>query len=174
MPLALKENPDELVATLQEIFRQILSVSTTFVAASVPVNVFNRAEITDNVYIALFQVDEQARPYWVGNVKKLRLAGANDASADGVLVDSTGTPAIAADGRIRFDALTDWTIPQALPPADANIGEVEGRDGRVVARGGAGQRHPGYDVRDRRRQPARRAARRGASSTHYPKPPARR
>ena len=144
VPLALTENPDELVAQLQEIFRQILSVSTTFVAASVPVNVFNRAEITDNVYIALFQVDAKARPYWVGNVKKLRLAGANDASADGVLVDSTGNPAIAADGRIRFDALTDWTLPNALPPADTNAGEVDGRDGRVVARGGAGQRIPGF------------------------------
>ncbi len=144
VPLPLSEDPDELVATLQEIFRQILSVSTTFVAASVPVNVFNRAEITDNVYIALFQVDAQARPYWVGNVKKLRLSGANDSSADGVLVDATGTPAVAADGRIRFDALTDWTIPAALPPADPDAGEVDGRDGRVVARGGAGQRIPGF------------------------------
>ena len=36
---------------LRNIFQQILSVSTTFVAASVPVNVFNRAEIIDNVYI---------------------------------------------------------------------------------------------------------------------------
>ncbi len=144
VPLALSENPDELVATLQEIFKQILSVSTTFVAASVPVNVFNRAEITDNVYIALFQVDGQARPSWVGNVKKLKLVGANDSTADSILVDATGTPAIAADGRIRFDALTSWTIPAALPPADVDAGEVAGRDGRVVARGGAGQRIPGY------------------------------
>ena len=97
-PLALSEDPEELVATFQEIFKQILSVSTTFVAASVPVNVFNRAEITDNVYIALFQVDAQARPYWVGNVKKLRLAGANDPTATGELVDANGNPAIAADG----------------------------------------------------------------------------
>jgi type IV pilus assembly protein PilY1 len=144
VPLALSENPDELVATLQEIFRQILSVSTTFVAASVPVNVFNRAEITDNVYIALFQVDEQARPYWVGNVKKLKMLGANDSSSDATLVDARGTPAIAADGRIRFDALTSWTVPSALPEADVDAGEVAGRDGRVVARGGAGQRIPGF------------------------------
>jgi type IV pilus assembly protein PilY1 len=143
VPLALSENPDELVATLQEIFKQILSVSTTFVAASVPVNVFNRAEITDNVYIALFQVDAQARPYWVGNVKKLTLEGANSASTDAVLVDATGTPAIAADGRIRFDALTHWTDSGSLPPPDLDAGEVAGRDGRVVARGGAGQRIPG-------------------------------
>ncbi len=144
LPLALSENPDELVATLQEIFKQILSVSTTFVAASVPVNVFNRSEITDNVYIALFQVDEQAKPYWVGNVKKLRLTGANDSSSTGALVDANGVPAIAADGRIRFDALTNWTIPGSLPPPDPDAGEVEGRDGRVVNRGGAGQRIPGF------------------------------
>ena len=143
VPLPLSGDPDELVATLTEVFRQILSVSTTFVAASVPVNVFNRAEITDNVYIALFQVDKEARPYWVGNIKKLRLAGANDPAADGSLVDANGNSAIAADGRIRFDALTDWTIPGALPPADTDAGEVEGRDGRVVDRGGAGQRIPG-------------------------------
>ena len=143
-PLVLSEDPEELVATLQEIFKQILSVSTTFVAASVPVNVFNRAEITDNVYIALFQVDAQARPGWVGNVKKLRLEGANDSSAIAELVDANGNPAIAADGRIRFDALTSWTIPASLPAPDLASGEVLGRDGRVVARGGAGQRTPGY------------------------------
>jgi type IV pilus assembly protein PilY1 len=143
-PLVLSESPEELVATLQEIFKQILSVSTTFVAASVPVNVFNRAEITDNVYIALFQVDAQARPYWVGNVKKLRLVGANDSSATAELVDARGVPAIAADGRIRFDAITNWTLPAALPDPDLDTGEVEGRDGRVVARGGAGQRIPGF------------------------------
>ena len=144
VPLALTDDPDELVATLQEIFRQILSVSTTFVAASVPVNVFNRAEITDNVYIALFQVDGEARPSWVGNIKKLKLTGANDSSATATLVDSRGTPAIAADGRIRFDALTTWTVPDALPDPDLDAGEFAGRDGRVVARGGAGQKIPGY------------------------------
>ncbi|MBT8066747.1 MAG: hypothetical protein KJO09_05870 [Gammaproteobacteria bacterium] len=144
VPLALKEDPDELVATLQEIFKQVLSVSTTFVAASVPVNVFNRAEITENVYIALFQVDSQARPYWVGNVKKLRLAGANDATASATLVDANDTPAVAADGRIRFDAITAWTVAGDLPPPDLDANEVAGRDGRAVARGGAGQRVPGF------------------------------
>ena len=143
LPLELSENPDELVATLQEIFKQILSVSTTFVAASVPVNVFNRAEITDNVYIALFQVDGDGRPAWVGNVKKLKLIGANNTAAGAALVDMSGTSAVASDGRVRFDALTYWTDSSALPAADTDAGEVEGRDGRTVARGGAGQKIPG-------------------------------
>jgi len=141
-PLALTENPDELVATLEEIFKQILSVSTTFVAASVPVNVFNRAEITDNVYIALFQVDKGSKPYWVGNVKKLKLLSSttDDTAA---LVDANGAGAISGDGRIRFSALTYWTVPGALPLPDLDDGEVSGRDGRTVARGGAGQKVPG-------------------------------
>jgi type IV pilus assembly protein PilY1 len=143
-PLALSEDPGELVSTLQEIFKQILSVSTTFVAASVPVNVFNRAEITDNVYIALFQVDRDGKPSWVGNVKKLKMAGGVLPTDPSVLVDANGNSAIAADGRIRFDALTYWTAPGDLPPADESEGQVEGRDGRVVARGGAGQQMPGY------------------------------
>ena len=144
VPLALSDNPDELVATLQEIFKQILSVSSTFVAASVPVNVFNRAEITDNIYIALFQVDAQARPYWVGNVKKLKLTGANNSSSTAELVDALGVPAVAGDGRIRFDALTYWTNPSSLPAPDLDAGEVSGRDGRSVARGGSGQKTPGF------------------------------
>ena len=143
LPLELSENPDELVATLQEIFKQILSVSTTFVAASVPVNVFNRAEITDNVYVALFQVDGDGKPTWVGNVKKLKLLGANNTASGAALVDATGYGAVAGDGRIRFDALTHWTDPSSLPPADTDAGEVDGRDGRTVARGGAGQKIPG-------------------------------
>ena len=113
-PLALSENPDEIVATLEEIFKQILSVSTTFVAASVPVNVFNRAEITDNVYIALFQVDKDAKPYWVGNVKKLKLLS-NTTDDTAALVDANDANAIAGDGRIRFNALTYWTSPADLP-----------------------------------------------------------
>ncbi len=143
-PLELSEDPDELVATLEEIFKQILSVSTTFVAASVPVNVFNRAEITDNVYIGLFQVDKGGRPGWVGNVKKLKLMGANNSSANAALMDALGQGAVAADGRLRFDALTHWTLPDQLPLPDLQAGEVTGRDGRTVARGGAGQRIPGY------------------------------
>ena len=143
-PLPLSANPDELVAALEEVFRRILSVSTTFVAASVPVNVFNRAEISDNIFIALFQVDRDAKATWVGNVKKLTLAGINSASEAGVVVDALDNPAITADGRIRPDALTQWTIPAALPPANITEGEVNGRDGRSVARGGAGQRIPGF------------------------------
>ena len=142
VPLPLDQNPDNLVKTISDIFKQILSVSTTFVAASVPVNVFNRAEVVDNVYIALFQPDAAARPYWNGNVKKLKVQGLNESNP--VLVDAAGQPAVAADGRLRFTAQTFWTNTAALPAPDLNENEVAGADGRAVHRGGAGQKIPGY------------------------------
>ena len=144
LPLPLSGDPRQLINTLNEIFRQILSVSTTFVAASVPVNVFNRAQVHDSVYLALFKVDPKARPFWPGNVKKLRLVIPDDPSLPGFLVDARGVPAVAPDGRIKFDALTYWTNADALPLADAENNEVQGSDGRTVTRGGAGQKIPGY------------------------------
>lgn len=145
-PLPLSENPGELVDALTNIFKQILSVSTTFVAASVPVNVFNRATVIDNVYIALFQADAGARPSWNGNVKKLKLRETTltDGSKDQVLFDANGSPAVATDGRIQFDALTFWTNPSALTDADPDEQISAGRDGRHVSRGGAGQKIPGF------------------------------
>lgn len=143
-PLALSENPEELVETLRSILDQILSVSTTFVAASVPVNVFNRASIVDNVYIALFQAFKE--PSWTGNLKKLTLGPVTlaDGSTELVLKDALDDPAVAGDGRIELDALTFWTDPGALPAPDTSAGEVSGRDGRHVDRGAAGQQIPGF------------------------------
>ncbi|MEX0899458.1 MAG: PilC/PilY family type IV pilus protein [Gammaproteobacteria bacterium] len=141
LPLPAGENPEDLIETLRNIFQQILSVSTTFVAASVPVNVFNRSEIVDNVYIALFQADADGRPRWPGSLKKLKI----EQDAQTVrLVDALDANAVAPDGRLNYGALTFWTDSASLPPADVDNEEVEGRDGRAVDRGGAGQKIPGF------------------------------
>ncbi|MFN2301845.1 MAG: pilus assembly protein [Gammaproteobacteria bacterium] len=141
LPIPAGENPQDLIDTLNNIFEQILSVSTTFVAASVPVNVFNRSEIVDNVYIALFQADPDAKPAWPGSLKKLRIIQEPDAVR---LVDALSVDAVAPDGRINFNALTHWTDGTALPEPREDMNEVAGRDGRSVDRGGAGQRIPGF------------------------------
>ncbi len=99
---ALKlEDPTGLLEDLENIFSDILSVSTTFVAASVPVNVFNRTEVVDNVYFALFQAE--STPRWDGNLKKLKIlerTGTNNTTyLDIVSAEGTGTnSAIASDG----------------------------------------------------------------------------
>lgn len=128
---------------LESAFVEALSVSTTFVAASIPVNVFNRIQILDDFYIALFEANTTTR--WNGNLKKLRL---NDSDADGTpdqIVDSLNQVAFSnEDGRINYEALSFWTDVSALPPADPDNNEVTDRDGRAVNRGGAGQMIPGF------------------------------
>jgi len=133
----------QMEAKLRELFTEVLSVSTTFVAASVPVNVFNRTEILDSFYIALFQAEATER--WPGNLKKLKL---KDTTADGrfdEIVDVNDDIAFdPTTGRIQVDRLTYWTDDTELPTPNAADGEVEGKDGRSVKRGGAGQIIPGF------------------------------
>jgi type IV pilus assembly protein PilY1 len=139
--LELSDDPTELIQTLSNIFRSILSVSTTFVAPSVPVNVFNRSQVLNEVFMALFEAEKNGFPRWSGNLKKLRVA-LNPISGEPELQDADGVNAIDIDGRIRRDALTFWTDGGTLPaPVDD---EVSGKDGRAVERGGAGQQIPGF------------------------------
>jgi type IV pilus assembly protein PilY1 len=145
-PFELSEDPRQLVDNLTNLFNQILSVSTTFVASSVPVNVFNRAQYLDSLYLAVFEADEDGKPVWKGNLKKLKLEE-DDATGDVTIVDAQGTPAIdALSGRIAFNALTFWTDPAGadVQSADPTKSEIAGKDGRSVDRGGAGQRTPGF------------------------------
>jgi type IV pilus assembly protein PilY1 len=141
LALPLSQDPDELINTLNSIFTSILSVSTTFVSPSVPVNVFNRTQVVNEVFMALFKPDENGFPLWNGNLKKLQV-GENALTGESELQDVNGVNAIDIDGRIKRDAVTFWTDVSSLPaPVD---GEVAGADGRSVPRGGAGQIIPGY------------------------------
>lgn len=145
-PLDLTD-PKQLEEDLGSAFDQVISVSSTFVAASIPVNVFNRTDTLDNVYVALFEAQTTLR--WPGNLKKLKLI---DTDADGIfdsVIDATVSPepkpgfeSTGDDiGRITYDALTFWTDASALP-ADPDL--PLGADGREVARGGAGQKIVGF------------------------------
>jgi type IV pilus assembly protein PilY1 len=150
--LPITENPEELVALLNDVFKQILSVSTTFTAAALPVNSFDRAQLLSDVFLGLFQpqVDDfpQNNSYWWGNVKKLKLGGLGDANEAVQLVDANNNPAVAADGRIRYTAQTLWTDPSGADVLDAgrdpDPNAVAGYDGRSVNRGGAGHKTPGF------------------------------
>ncbi len=137
---------------LKNTFNEVLAVSTTFVSIAVPVNVFNRASLNENLFTAIFTVDRNRNPGWSGNLKKLRLNETIDANGDKfvTITDADGDLAFnPQDGRIKYSALTYWTDSAALPPVPRNpTGEdkymVTGKDGRFVTRGGAGQKIPGY------------------------------
>ncbi|MDH3469025.1 MAG: PilC/PilY family type IV pilus protein, partial [Gammaproteobacteria bacterium] len=142
--LALSDDPGELIGTLTGIFNEILSTSTTFVAPSIPANVFNRTELLPDFYMALFQA--QDGPFWEGNLKKLNIE--DDGNGNVLFVDVNGDPAIAPDGRIKDTALTFWTDPSELPDPVAGDPFLPGKDGRFVDRGGAGSRTPGFPSTD--------------------------
>lgn len=136
-PLQFSDDPRTLITALTNIFQQILSVSTTFTSPSVAVNVYNRSQVLSDVYIAMFVADEDATPLWAGNLKKFKIS-------DGKLKDANGVDAVAGDGRILHSALSYWTDSATLPPPNLDLQEVNGKDGRSVARGGCGQRIPGF------------------------------
>ncbi len=145
-------DPVALQASLENLFGEVLSVSSTFVAASVPVNVFNQTRSLDNLFIALFEA--RGNLAWPGNVKKLKLVDdPND--PDEIfdeIVDANGNRGFETTGsnkgRIFATALTFWTDPDALPPGTSDIDPnnprfiPSGVDGRVVERGGSGQKIP--------------------------------
>ncbi len=151
-PFDLDADPDAVVDALNNIFKSILSVSTTFVAPSVPVNVFNRAQTVNEVFLALFEADENGLPLWNGNLKKVRIGTRTVLDATGFpvtiteLQDANGNQAIDVDGRLKRDAVTFWTDPVSLPPPDPD--EVAGADGRAIGRGGVGQKVPNFSTSD--------------------------
>ncbi|UZR27528.1 pilus assembly protein [Methylococcus mesophilus] len=145
--LPLSTDPELLIASLKEVFKEVLSVSATFVSAASPVNVFNRTESLNHVFFSIFQ-PEQA-PRWNGNLKRLKLA--SDPTTHRLKVLDASSPPIEAissvDGRIKHEALTYWTGASGFDVqtyADTTKGEVVGKDGRSVGRGGGGQRIPGF------------------------------
>ncbi|MGH8511349.1 MAG: pilus assembly protein, partial [Gammaproteobacteria bacterium] len=109
---------------------------------SVPVNVFNRAQIADELFMAVFQADENSKPFWPGNLKKLAITK-NAITGKTELQDVNQINAIDIDGRIKREALTFWTDPATLPAPTPTDDFVAGADGREVERGGAGQKIPG-------------------------------
>ena len=147
--IAALSDPRELLEALQGIAGQINSVSSSYVAVTVPVNADNRVTSLPHVFVALFQVDENGKPLWPGNVKKLDVVTTTllDGSEQLDVKDALGNPAFnPVTGRINDDALTLWTVPTAadVAAADTTRGEISGRDGSSVRRGGAGHKIPGY------------------------------
>ncbi|MCZ7596845.1 MAG: PilC/PilY family type IV pilus protein [Gammaproteobacteria bacterium] len=146
--IPFSDDPQILIDAITDIFNQILSVSTTFVSASLPIDVFNRVDFGDDVFLAIFRADPDSKPFWNGNLKKLRLA--EDPPGNPVLLDANGSLAInPIDGRISKQALTFWTDPDHVPEPPADEEDWTFRhDGRSTRHGGAGGTIPGFAPED--------------------------
>ncbi len=107
-------NASALSDALKASLLAILRINTSLVSPAIASNNFDRTRSLNNIYYAMFEPDDG--PRWRGNLKKLIF------SPDGYVADSRGLPAIKFDGTIIDSAQTFWS---------------SGRDGNVVAEGGA-------------------------------------
>ncbi len=148
-PFDSSEDPQQLLEDVRAIFRNIASVSTTFTAASVPVNVQNRTESLPDMYLAIFKVDEDGKSFWPGNVKKLQIETEllENGTTAVTVVDALGNLAFNTEtGRIADSSRTFWTDESAddVVNITPDTTEVSGRDGSSITRGGSGHKLPGY------------------------------
>lgn len=130
LPLAI--NPLAVEFTSRENF---IPVSATTASFGGPQTVFNRNDLSqpgDDLFIGLFK--PEAAPAWRGNLKRLKLG--NNTGGELAIVDANNAVAIGPDGKIILSALSFWTEADDLP--DNVDGTIDGRDGGVVDRGGAG------------------------------------
>lgn len=108
---------------------------------------FRPGHVLDDLFIPMFS--PRASAQWPGNLKKLKLrrAAGDHAQRFDQVVDALGQPAIETSGpykgQLRFDALSFWTDVASLPPGDGSSIPLQA-DGRVVDRGGAGQKIDGF------------------------------
>ena len=116
-----------LLAALTDVIFSITDTQTSFTAATVPVNSFNRVRNLGELYLAVFRATDTAR--WPGNIKKYRLRG-----ADGTIVDAGGRPAI--------DPRSAWFAP------DSRSFWSTAADGSDVTLGGAAGKIPEPAVRN--------------------------
>ncbi len=133
--------PDLLPAALETVFAHWREAKSVVAGVSRVVDQRDRGHWLEPVFMALYRPG--VTPRWSGNLKKLQLPP----DGSGALVDALGAGALSpATGRLLPEVLSFWTDPgerdvQAFNPAR---GEVRGRDGDSVERGGAGQRIPGF------------------------------
>lgn len=143
----------DLLSAFDEIFNDIVSRPTSFVAPSIAANSFNRLFSRDEVYFGMFLPKLDVR--WEGNVKKYRLCDDTDIDDDGtadctlgdIMQNDNFTSAVVEsgtdEGLFKTDSISVWSALQAV---------VDGRD---VVKGGAGGALTDYtsrviytDVRD--------------------------
>lgn len=142
------DSPSDLERRLSIAFSQAVNSGSTVVSTWHPTTSIVVDPSTGEVFSTVIQPQTTLR--WHGNVKKYKLGKTQITSQTSInhhILDARGSPAIVSSGvdkgRIRYDALSHWTRVSELP-IKTGLDVPHGSDGRVVTRGGAGQKIPGY------------------------------
>ena len=101
------KNQEALESILSKIISDIISVTSTFSSAALPINATSRAQNENQVFIGMFRPEPFAKPRWYGNLKRYQIA-----SFDGVvdLADASGARAVnLRSGFVSECASSFWT-----------------------------------------------------------------
>lgn len=98
-----------IVDAILDIFSDIQSVNSTFASAALPISAANRTQNDNQVYIAMFRPDPDAKPRWFGNLKQYQIV--LDGSGAVALGDADGQPAVnPLTGFVGECARSFWTL----------------------------------------------------------------
>ncbi|WP_324731789.1 pilus assembly protein [Pseudomonas paeninsulae] len=144
------KNENAIVDGINSALSDILSVSATFSAATLPLSATNRSQSANEVYIGMFR--PYKAPRWFGNLKRYKIGLINGAAE---LVDSSGESAVNnLSGFLTECAKSYWTLDKgnyweslnlSPPPLSqcttASILQKwsDSPDGPFVEKGGAAQ-----------------------------------
>lgn len=147
-------NANEIKAAIESVLSDILSVSTTYAAVTLPLSATNRAENENQVFIGMFRPDQKARPRWFGNLKRYQVGLFNgnlvelaDAKGMQAVNPQTGFAAECAESYWTTDSVAYWETLGITPaPRSQCVSVMEtGKvwsdlpDGPFVEKGGVAQ-----------------------------------
>lgn len=95
----------ELAQALNSALSDILSVSSTFAAVSLPLSATNRAQQDNQVFIGMFRPDQKTKPRWFGNLKRYQIALFNGVPE---LADSDGRQAVSTQTGFAEDCAQSY------------------------------------------------------------------
>ena len=140
-----------IVDAINTALSDILSVSSTFAAVTLPLSATNRAQSKNQVYIGMFRPDQTAKPRWFGNFKRYQIGifdgepGLADAQAKQAINPLSGFAAECAESFWTSDSGTYWQSLGITPsPLSQCLGSAysawsDRPDGPFVEKGGAAQ-----------------------------------
>lgn len=140
-----------IVDAINTALSDILSVSSTFAAVTLPLSATNRAQSKNQVYIGMFRPDQTAKPRWFGNLKRYQIGifdgepGLADAQAEQAINPLSGFAAECAESFWTSDSFTYWqSLGITPPPLSQCLGSSYSEwsdlpDGPFVEKGGTAQ-----------------------------------
>ncbi|MCY1280798.1 Neisseria PilC beta-propeller domain protein [compost metagenome] len=158
------KNEDEISGAINSIMSDIISVSSTFAAVTLPLSATNRAQQENQVYIGMFRPDKQAAPRWFGNLKRYQIVLFNgipqlaDASRNVAINTNTDFATECAKSFWTTDSGDYWSGLGITPPPRSQCLEAGNTnsvwsdlpDGPFVEKGGVAQvtRNSNLDTRN--------------------------